>query len=257
MLPSRICASLISVPTVVVMQDRQQQQSSPCQACGAGCNKARDIPELGSTNNAGHQHQLKTAFKQIVPQACLIKLFHSRSNAMQPARDPSSTSHLLMGHESSNDISTRVPDEEIQNIVRCIESRTRGFLAALNTHDFDPSSPPWQYKSPEFRHEGGYLSPNDLDLQGYLGLWRHIMTANPEMFCRITDLTTYVDREAGYAEVFCNMETTGRPKGIIRTSVAILEFRCEKRRKRDAGEWLCFRFRGARGVDGAATAVGE
>lgn len=55
------------------------------------------------------------------------------------------------------------------------------------------------------------------------------MTANPEMFCKITDLTTYVDREAGYAEVFCNMETTGRPKGIIRTSVAILEFRCEKR----------------------------
>lgn len=131
------------------MQDRQQQQASPCQACGAGCNKARGIPELGLTNNAGHQDQLKPAFKQIVPQACLIKPFHSRSNAMQPAQDPSSTSHLRMGHESSNDISAQVPDEEIRDIARSIESRTRGFLAALNTHDFDPSSPPWQYKNPQ------------------------------------------------------------------------------------------------------------
>lgn len=148
---------------------------------------------------------------------------------------------------------SRVPDEETQNIARCVEVRARGFLDAINPRDFDATSAPWRYKSPDFQHEAGYLCPSDLDLEGYLALWRQLIASNPEMLCKITELTTYVDREAGYAEVFCNMEITGRPKGIIRTSVAILEFRREKNGKSEAAEWLCLKFRGVRG-DGATAA---
>ncbi|KAK4496357.1 hypothetical protein PRZ48_012337 [Zasmidium cellare] len=214
--------------------------------------KAGDEP----TSKSNDSNMKKRKAEQEADLNHLIESVSLRSNKMRPGQTPSSSSLLLGGQQSSSDLSAELPDEEIQNTAHLIESRTRGFLAALNARDFDPASPPWQYKSPEFLHEGEYLCPSDLDLKGYLDLWRHIRTANPDMFCKITELTTYVDRKAGYAEVFCNMEITGRPTGIIRTSVAILEFRLEKKGKRDPGEWLCLRFRGVRGVDSANTAEG-
>lgn len=157
---------------------------------------------------------------------------------------------LLLGSNPPS----QVLDEETQNIAHCIEIRAQGFLDAMNARDFNPASPPWQYKSRDFQHEAGYLCPSDLDLKGYLALWQDLIASHPEMLCKITELTTYVDREAGYAEVFCNMEITGRRPGIIRTSVAILEFRREKKGRNEPAEWLYLKFRGLRG-DGA-TGVG-
>lgn len=155
---------------------------------------------------------------------------------------------LLLG----SNLPSRIPDEEIQVIARCIEHRVRGFLDAINTRDFNPASPPWQYKSRDFQHEAGYLCPSDLDLDEYLTLWQQMISSSLEMFCDIAELTTYVDREAGHAEVSCNIEITGKPKGIIRTSVAILEFIRERDGKNEPADWLCLKFRGVRGVDGAA-----
>ena len=74
---------------------------------------------------------------------------------------------------------------------------------------------------------------------------------HPDHISKILDMTTYVDRNLGYADVFANVEVTGNPVGIVRKSVAILEWR-------NYGErWLCVRHRGLRGTDAMMGASGS
>lgn len=169
---------------------------------------------------------------------------------MQPNKDPYSTFQPSLSTDSKGSDES-AQDEETKAIALHVENASKGFLAAFNSHDFDPASEIYRFKSPHFVAEGGYLFPDDLNLKDYLIGWEGLAATFPEMHCKLLDWTTYVDIKSNYAEMFCNMEITGRPPGLIRKSVAILEYKYHGK-KGEKGEWLCTRFKGIRGADSAA-----
>lgn len=126
-------------------------------------------------------------------------------------------------------------DARDRAVAKRVESLVRDFLDALNERRFDVTDPIYRLKSPSFRAHAEHISTHGSTLTEYLSAFRKLTAEHPQHYAKIMDMTTYVDRDDGdgYAKVFANLEVSGCPAGIVRKSVAVVEFRLED------GEWKC------------------
>ncbi|KAF2165414.1 hypothetical protein M409DRAFT_24264 [Zasmidium cellare ATCC 36951] len=127
-------------------------------------------------------------------------------------------------------------DEALDKAVaKQVESLVQAFLQAINARHFDISNPIYRHKSASFRANAEHFSSRELTLPEYLLAFRELTIDHPQHHANPLDMTTYVDRELGHAKVFVNVEVTGCPVGIVRKSVAVVEFQLEGK------EWKCFK----------------
>lgn len=125
-------------------------------------------------------------------------------------------------------------DPQDKAIAKRVEALVRDFLGALNSRRFDISDPIYRLKSPSFRAHAEHISTHGATLIEYLSAFRKLTTEHPQHYARVMDMTTYVNRADGdgYAKVFANLDVSGCPAGIVRKTVAVVEFRLED-------EWKC------------------
>lgn len=126
-------------------------------------------------------------------------------------------------------------DPRDQAVAGLVESLVREFLDALNERRFDVADPIYRHKSPSFRAHAEHISTHGATLTEHLSAFRKLTMEHPQHYAKIMDMTTYVDLEDGdgYAKVFANVDVSGCPAGIVRKTVAVVEFRLED------GEWKC------------------
>ena len=143
-------------------------------------------------------------------------------------RSSSRPYHLAADPDEAN------TDEALDKAVgKKVESLTRAFLQAINDRHFDISDPIYRHKSVKFRANAEHFSSQELTLAEYLAAFHELTTQHPQHYANPLDMTTYVERELGYAKVFLNVEVTGCPVGIVRKSVAVVEFQLE------GADWKC------------------
>ncbi|KAK4502290.1 hypothetical protein PRZ48_005715 [Zasmidium cellare] len=153
------------------------------------------------------------------------------------------------------------PDKtaKIHSVVsRQLESIVAASFTALNTHNFDLSTPPWTCYSKHFRNDPNGPAPNlstysehpnlsnseSTDLAGMVDFFKTLAETCPEYQTLVVEMaTTELDLEAGTGSVMVSAESHGIPVGVVRSSISLFEFQREKR------EWRCVRQRTLPGIE--------
>lgn len=129
-------------------------------------------------------------------------------------------------------------------IAKKLEQTTYNDIAAVNARDFGPNSALFINKADYFQAEvSAALSPTPLSCQGFADSVQKACKLFPDFKVRALDFTTSVDKEMGRAEVFANVETTGRHEGVAQRNVTICEYHCVE------GKWLHVRHMTMTGMD--------
>lgn len=143
-------------------------------------------------------------------------------------------------------------------VQRQLEAIVSASFTALNTQNFDTTTPPWTSFSKHFRNEPNGPAPNletytdypilsrseVQDLAALLKFFQTLYATCPGYRTVIVDMaTTELDLEEGRGSVLVEAESLGIPVGVARPSMSLFEFRRERR------EWLCVRQRTLPGIE--------
>ncbi|KAF2162464.1 hypothetical protein M409DRAFT_58229 [Zasmidium cellare ATCC 36951] len=140
--------------------------------------------------------------------------------SMTPVEDPSLESH-------------------IKNLVLTM-------INAMNTRDFNPSSPAWKPTTPDFVSEPSFhMNYLAVSLHDFLRLFDEQTRDHPEYFCEVKEVNVHVNSKRDHAVCFTEVETNGLPIGIVRSSVGIVEFV----RVGEGEGWKCKKYRCMPGME--------
>lgn len=157
---------------------------------------------------------------------------HTESEANRPLP----LYHRMMPPEASLDEEIRLHFEAI----------ARGCVDALNDRDFSRDSPTsWKHLAPVFK--AGPIPPllqKKIDAEDYLTHLADLCKSYPDWKLRCVDFDTHVNHKKDSAVVYCNVENSGVPVGIVYQSVGISEY------QKFNGEWLVVGYRGFSGGHG-------
>lgn len=158
---------------------------------------------------------------------------------------------------------SKPPDELVEHL----ESIVRGFVAAINAADWDPTSKAWSHMAGNFRigvpndsrDQPKPFSPGKLlSLSDFCATWKEHTADLPDYRLDIQDLFTsvsedFVDTDGGRkprrANVFITLAVTGDPPGVVRQNVGIYDFVFRETEQR----WVCQRMESYRGMDAMGT----
>ncbi|KAF2168690.1 hypothetical protein M409DRAFT_21431 [Zasmidium cellare ATCC 36951] len=131
---------------------------------------------------------------------------------------------------------TEIGGEELDStlaIAKSLEQRVLDKIDAFNARNFDPSSPIFYLKHPQWRVEmPAALSRNELTLSELLAAFQRFIAHCPRYHLRATSFNSTVDVSEGVADVFVDVEASGTWKGIVQRHVTLHYF------KRFKGDWL-------------------
>lgn len=141
-------------------------------------------------------------------------------------------------------IVTALASDSNEVIASKLEQTTFNDIAAVNARDFGPDSVLFINKAEYFEAEvSAALSAHPLSCQGFVDSLKSACKVFPDFKVRALDFTTTIDREMGRAEVFANVETTGRHEGVAQRNVSICEYHLIE------GVWLHVRHMTMTGMD--------
>jgi hypothetical protein len=120
---------------------------------------------------------------------------------------------------------TATASDSAEAIVSKLEQTTFNDIAAVNARDFGPDSCLFFNKAPYFEAQlSAALSNDPVSCDGFVNSMRKACKAFPDFKVRALDFTTSVDKRVGRAEVFANVETTGRHEGVAQRNVTICSY---------------------------------
>lgn len=106
-----------------------------------------------------------------------------------------------------------------------LEQITLNDIAAVNARDFGPESALFFNKADYFEAEvSAALSTKPLSCAEFVETVQKACELFPDYKVSALDFTTSVDKKAARAEVFANVETTGRHEGVTTRNVTICEY---------------------------------
>lgn len=106
-----------------------------------------------------------------------------------------------------------------------LEQTTFNDIAAVNARDFGPTSALFINKADYFEAElSAALSTTPVSCVGFVESVKKACELFPNFKVRALDFTTSVHAELGRAEVFANVETTGRHEGVATRNVTVCEY---------------------------------
>lgn len=139
---------------------------------------------------------------------------------------------------------TAIASDFEQIVASKLEQTTYNDIACVNARDFGPDSLLFVNKASYFQAEvSAALSSKPVSCEGFVESLRKACTMFPDFKVRALDFTTSVDRELGRAEVFANVETTGRHDGVAQRNVTICEYHLIE------GVWMHVRHMTMTGMD--------
>lgn len=135
--------------------------------------------------------------------------------------------------ERPTDLHRSATEEEIRTH---IESLVAAAITAINTRNFNSSTPPWTTVAPNFSMPAAIGFRDKASTRAeYVDGFRKLAHAYPKFQIEALSLESYILREAGYAEVYLTAQSCGGPTlpmGMKRKAVSRQEFR------RVEGVWL-------------------
>ncbi|KAK4629642.1 hypothetical protein CLAFUW4_08206 [Fulvia fulva] len=133
-------------------------------------------------------------------------------------------------------------EQEQQEAVNLITAATNSFIDALNSHNFDPSSPPWtKHHTADYTHTGNRFPKRSLS--EWLAWMQATADEFPEYAIQAVDVQVQCNCNTGKAHVFLNNQTWNAPRGTVRRGLAVTEWR------RDGeGKWWVVKTRTLRGM---------
>lgn len=123
-----------------------------------------------------------------------------------------------------------------------LEALSASCADALNARDFRRDSPAWKHLAPVFK--AGPIPPaleKKIDAEEYLQYLSDLCKAYPEWKLRCVDFDTTLNHKKDFAVLYCNVENSGVPVGVVYQSVGIVEF------QKFDGEWFQVSYRGFSG----------
>lgn len=121
----------------------------------------------------------------------------------------------------------------------------------VNARDFSPTSALFHNKAPFWEAEvTAALSLRKLNVSEFVESIKAVTQKCPDYHVRALDFTTSVDRKAGTAEMFVNVETTGRWPGVATRNVTTCEYQLL-----EDGVWYHVSHRSMPGMGGAVPGV--
>ncbi|KAK4498357.1 hypothetical protein PRZ48_011015 [Zasmidium cellare] len=156
--------------------------------------------------------------------------------------------------------STQPPQNDPEQIIAYLESIMYQFKDSINAKDFrmpqevQPGEQPsiWRYMADYFDTEQDLVQktqattpgPSKFGLKETLESYKMAGAAYPDFHIEVKEMKTDLDAKAGWATVFVNLESSGLPKEVTRTSVTVFDW------KRRNGEWKCVSSWAANGMPG-------
>ncbi|CZT14720.1 uncharacterized protein RCC_12063 [Ramularia collo-cygni] len=120
---------------------------------------------------------------------------------------------------------TAIASDSPRVVASKLEQTTFNDIAAVNSRTFGPESVLFVNKADYFEAQtSAALSDTPVSCQGFVDALKRACALFPEFKVRALDFTTTVDLELGKAEVFANVETTGRHEGVAQRNVSICEY---------------------------------
>lgn len=139
---------------------------------------------------------------------------------------------------------------EVAPIQQHIEDIIRGFIDAIQNHDFSLHSPAWSHTSRQFRVTPLLPLPGEQPGNLTLEEWLTAMQQShpPHQRIWIDGLTLYVDVRRGRTEVYGNLRygSVNEGEGV---KLPVVSYYLFQRDDEDGGRWKCDRIRSARGME--------
>lgn len=132
-----------------------------------------------------------------------------------------------------------------------LESLTRAHIHAVNTKNYDITSPAWSNLSPNFISDVRSVcmkNPRRLNRDEYVEQYRGLAQLRPDYHLEVKIISTelkLLPRGVSRGEVTMSLENTGNPPGVARMIVVMVEWR----RDGEGAAWECVETKAARGVD--------
>ena len=142
--------------------------------------------------------------------------------------------------------SSEAPSKDKQQgpLEKTLLERHRTFIATVNDRTFEKAHASTEWVASDFTAE--LMNFPFISSWGqYCEMFRDIVTASPEYFINVLELTAHVREDLGRVEVFCLAEEIGQPPGVKTLATSKLTWR----RELTTGKWLLWKHQMVRGAD--------